>query len=116
MSDVFDEEALLDHVDDDMEFLGETVAMLDEDCPSLLEQIRTAVAARDAENLAKAAHALKGMLGNFCAERAEAAARELEMMGRAGRLADVEAATDLVQREAERLQEALHEFLRSRTQ
>ena len=116
MSDAFDEKALLDYVDDDIEFLEETVAMLDKNCPSLLERIRTAAASRDAENLAKAAHVLKSMLGNFCAAPAESAARELEMMGRDGRLADVQAATDQVQRETGRLQEALHEFLRSKTQ
>ena len=115
MSEVFDENALMDRVDDDTEFLQETITMLDEDCPALLEQIRTAAALRDADHLAKVAHALKGMLANFCAEPAEAAARTLETMGREERLDDVEAATDHAQRETERLQAALHEFLRSRT-
>jgi HPt (histidine-containing phosphotransfer) domain-containing protein len=112
MSEIFDENELMDRVDGDREFLEETIAMLDEDSPALLEQIRTAAVSRDAEKLAKAAHALKGMLANFCAEPAEAAASKLEMMGREGRLVDVAAATDRVERETGRLQEALHEFLR----
>ena len=115
MSNAFDESALLDRVDGDVEFLEETIEMLDEDSPALLEQIRTAAESRDAENLVKAAHALKGMLANFCAEPAEAAARKLESMGREGQLAGVEAASDQVQRDTRRLREALHEFLRSRT-
>ena len=75
MQDAFDENALMDRVDGDVEFLEETISMLDEDSPALLEQIRTAAASRDAENLVQAAHALKGMLANFCAEPAEAACR-----------------------------------------
>ena len=112
MSDVFDETTLMGRVDDDLEFLAETIAMLDEDSPSLLKQIQTAAAARDAAALVTSAHALKGMVANFCAPSAEAAARELEFMGREDRLADVEAAADRVQQETERLREALHEFLR----
>ncbi len=116
MSELFDEQALMDRVDGDLEFLGETIALLDEDCPSLLDEIRATASARDAAALVKPAHALKGMLANFCAEPAETAARELETMGREGRLTDVDAATDQVLRETRRLQEALHEFLRKKTQ
>ena len=115
MSEVFDERSLMERVDDDLEFLEETVEMLDEDSPALLEQIRIAAASRDAENLAKAAHALKGMLSNFCAAPAETAARELERMGRKQQLVNLEVATDQVQRETQRLQEALRAFLRSKT-
>ena len=49
MSEVFAKKDLLDRVDGDTEFLEETVAMLDEDCPALLEKIRTAVASNDAQ-------------------------------------------------------------------
>ena len=92
MLDAFDANALMERVDGDVEFLDETIAMLDEDSP-----------------------ALKGMLANFCAEPAEAAARELEAMGREGRLSDVGSAADRVRSETERLRKDLHEFLRSKT-
>ena len=82
MSDAFDENALMDRVDDDVEFLEETVTMLDEDSPALLEQIRVAAASGDAPALVKPAHALKGMLANFCAEPAESAARDAELRRR----------------------------------
>jgi HPt (histidine-containing phosphotransfer) domain-containing protein len=115
MSDAFDENALMEQVDGDVEFLEETIALLDEDSPALLERIRAAATSRDAAALVQPAHALKGMLGNFCAEPAANAARELEAMGREARLADVEAAADRVARETERLKAALHEFLRTKT-
>ncbi len=112
MPDTFDEKALMDHVDGDVEFLEETVAMLDEDSPGLLEQIQVAAVSGDAAALVKPAHTLKGMLANFCAEPAEAAARELEMMGREERLADVQAAVEKAQQETRRLIEALKRHLR----
>ncbi len=116
MSDVLDEARLMERVDGDVEFLEETVTMLDEDGPELLEQIQAAVSARDAGALVKPAHALKGMVANFCAPLAEAAARELERMGREEHLADLDAAAERAQRETERLREALHEFLRTKTE
>ena len=115
MSSAFDEDALMDRVDGDLEFLAETVAMLNEDSPALLDEICAAAAAGDATALVKPAHALKGMLANFCAEPAVTAARELEMMGREERLVDVAAAAEKAQRETEQLQAALNEFLKART-
>ena len=115
MSDVLDEAQLMDRVDGDVEFLEETVTMLDEDGPELLVQIKAAVSARDAAALVKPAHALKGMVSNFCAPLAESAARELERMGREEQLDDVTRAAERAQRETQRLREALHEFLRSKT-
>ncbi len=111
---VFDETALMDRVDGDVEFLGETIAMLDEDLPGLLEQIRAAVAAGDAAALVKPAHALKGMLANFCAEPAQGAARELESMGREERLAGADAAVVRMEDETGRLMESLNAFMRTK--
>ena len=112
MSKPFDDKALMDQVDGDLEFLQETLAMFDEDSGELLEKIRADAAARDAASLAKSAHLMKGMLANFCAEPAETAARELETMARENRLADGEAAAERLQMETERLAEALHTFAR----
>jgi HPt (histidine-containing phosphotransfer) domain-containing protein len=114
MSDVFDEKGLLERVDDDLEFLEETVAMLDEDSPELLQQIKSAVGDGDAAALVKPAHALKGMLANFCAAPAETAARELETLARQENMADAPTVAERVQHETERLQSALHAFLESR--
>ncbi len=115
MLNAFDEHALMERVDGDVEFLKETVAMLDEDSPALLGEIIAAAGSGDAEALIGPAHALKGMLANFCAEPAETAARRLELMGREGRLDDAQAAADRVRSETERLKEALREFLRMKT-
>lgn len=112
MEQPFDETALMVRVDDDLEFLAETVEMLDEDTPGLLDQIRAAVEAGDAAALVHPAHALKGMVQNFCASPAETAARTLEEMGRSERLDDAAAAVTRVQEETDRLRAALHEMVR----
>lgn len=114
MTQVFDEQALMDRVDGDVEFLQETVTMLDEDSPSLIQAIRAAAVSRDAEALAGSAHALKGMVSNFCAAPAEAAAREVEAMGRTQQLSDVQRAVDTVQQETDRLRSALSLFLEAK--
>jgi HPt (histidine-containing phosphotransfer) domain-containing protein len=115
MSDAFDEKALLEHIEDDIEFLEETVAMLDEDSPALLEEVRSAAAAGDAAALVKPAHALKSMVGNFCAGPAQAAARKVEIMGREGQLADADQAVQELEAEVARLLEELTAFVRTRT-
>jgi HPt (histidine-containing phosphotransfer) domain-containing protein len=112
MSDLFDKEALLDGIDGDIEFLEETLDMLDEDSGALLEQCRSAAEARDAEALVKPAHALKGMVGNFCAGPAQEAARAVEFMGREANLKDAAAAVTALCREVEQLKAALHAFLK----
>ncbi len=116
MPEAFDDHALMERVDGDVEFLEETIAMLDEDSPALLDEIHAAARSGDAAALIRPAHALKGMLANFCAEPAETAARELETMGREGRLTDVDRAVDRARSETERLIKDLHELLRTKTE
>ena len=111
MTDAFDEKALMEEIDNDIEFLTESLGMFDEDTPSLLRQIRSAASSDDAEGLIKPAHTLKGLVGNFCAYPAETAARELETMAREGQLAGVEEAIEKLRSEVGRLGDALHHFV-----
>ena len=87
MSHVFDDRELLERVDNDWEFLGDTVRMLVEDTPGLLADVRRAIDAGDGPGLGRAAHTLKGMISNFCAADAQASALALEQMGKHGNLA-----------------------------
>jgi CheY-like chemotaxis protein/HPt (histidine-containing phosphotransfer) domain-containing protein len=56
------------------------------DAPKRLSALRQALARNDAEGLASAAHALKGPLGLFGADRAAGSARSLQVIGRLGNL------------------------------
>ena len=113
MPEEFDERELLERIDGDMDFLEETVEILEEDYPVLFEAIVRAATAGDAEALVKPAHALKGMLANFCAGPAEAAARDLETKARENRLEDIDSGVKVLARETERLRLALRSFLKA---
>lgn len=78
----FDRVRLLDLVDHDLDLLREIVVLLFEDTPVWLEDLEDASEARDGEALRSTAHALKGALGNFAADRASQLAASLEKMGR----------------------------------
>jgi HPt (histidine-containing phosphotransfer) domain-containing protein len=66
--------------------LKRIVALFEEDRRRLQDQIHQAVTSGDATALEKAAHALKGSIGNFDFEEAYAGASLLEKMGRTGKM------------------------------
>jgi two-component system, sensor histidine kinase and response regulator len=80
----FDEADLLERVDNDLAFLAETAEMLSSDGALLLEQIRAGLHANDPAAVGRSAHALKGMISNFCAPATQALALDLERHGKAG--------------------------------
>ena len=112
----FDEQALLERVEGDIEFLAETVQMLSEDCLPLIQQIQEAAASRDAYALEKSAHTLKGMFANFCAEPAVAIARELETRAREDKLEGIDSSVHVLLSETEELQSELKIFLLAKMQ
>jgi two-component system, sensor histidine kinase and response regulator len=92
----FDYPALLAQVDGDKELLRDIVSLFIEDYPRVLSEIRDAVARTDSRTLERAAHRLRGAIGNFHAKPAVQAALRLEKMGRDGDLVHaVEALTAL---------------------
>ena len=77
-----DKAVLLNAFDQDRDFLTEIVQIFLTDAPPLLKNIKEALRAKDADSLKRAAHSLKGMLGNFQAEEAARTASQLEECGR----------------------------------
>jgi CheY-like chemotaxis protein len=73
-------------VDGDRELLGEIVAAFLIEGPTLLEQIRRALAVSDSAQLRREAHTLKGALRTLGIESAAELAAELEEIGRRGDL------------------------------
>jgi HPt (histidine-containing phosphotransfer) domain-containing protein len=110
----FDHDELMERIDDDLEFLEESIEIFDEDAGSLLDQIREAAASRDAEALVIPAHTFKGLVSNFCADAAHTAARELEARGRENRLDDVDALVGTLNAETTRLRSELQAFLEAK--
>jgi len=115
MSQVFDDQELLERIDDDWDFLSETVQMLSSDGPKLIGQIRAATAAGDAAGVGRAAHSLKGMVANFCSPATQAAALEVETIGKSGDLSGAAGAVDVLAVRVDALIAALHDFVATRT-
>ena len=114
MPRAFDGAELLERVDNDWEFLGDTVQMLAADGPALLEEIRRAADAGDAPAVGKAAHTLKGMISNFCAPQAQAGALAVEQMGKSGDLSSLPAALQSLETQVRSLVADLTDFLATR--
>ena len=86
-----DHAAILAGVDGDRDLLRQMVRVFLTDYPQRAAEIKEAVRRGDAVAVERAAHTLKGALGNFAANSAIAAAHELETMAKRG---DLDAAGD----------------------
>ncbi|MGB9605822.1 MAG: Hpt domain-containing protein [Bryobacteraceae bacterium] len=106
-AEILDREALLERIGDDAGFLLELAQMFCEQRAQLLGEIRSAMEAGDAPALARAAHTLKGCVGNLGAGRAFEAARKLEMLARNQQLEDARCAAPELEREVARFEQAL---------
>ena len=81
-----DHVALLEGFDGNRFLLKKIVRLFLADYPRYVDEIKQSISRRDAHSLARAAHALKGSVGNFAAKEAFAIAQLLENMGRNGQL------------------------------
>ena len=77
-SQFVDEGALLDSVGGDTDFLIELIGLFLAACPTLLSQIRKALAVNDCAGVARAARILKSSLRSFAVERVFRTAEALE--------------------------------------
>src|SRR5687767_2411755 len=106
----------MERLDNDVAFLAETVEMLGSEGRALLAQVGEAAASGDAPGLARSAHALKGMISNFCAPSVHRVAMELEQLGRAGGVSGAPALVDRLRERMESLITELGGFVRAREQ
>jgi CheY-like chemotaxis protein len=110
-NELFDVDTFVSNIGDDPALGKELLSCLRTETPELMDQIHAAFAAQDTEGLARAAHALKGTLGNFFATTSATTARELEMAARQGRLDDANNAIKELQRQLPALIQGLVRFL-----
>jgi two-component system, sensor histidine kinase and response regulator len=107
---VVNQEALLEMVGGDVEFLRQVVRVFLDTSPAHLARIHEAIARRDSGLLQEAAHALKGAVGGLQATPAYEAALHLERLGRAGEMAGAEPALARLDEEIQRLKTVLVEM------
>lgn len=101
---------LLERVDGDRTLLAELLELFRGDYPDQIRAVRKAVTKGDAVALQELSHSLKGVLGNLAAPIASKIASELETMGRVGDLALAEVRVTELEREVNRVIEALGEM------
>ena len=70
------------------DFIGELVDTYLEDSPKLIRELQSALQAGDAEAFRRAAHSLKSNAATFGAARLAQQAKDLEMIGKEGRLGE----------------------------
>jgi HPt (histidine-containing phosphotransfer) domain-containing protein len=104
---VLDRDAALERVGGDRELLSEIAKLFLEDYPSNISSIRTAIEQKNAKELERSAHMLKGAVANFAAPGAVEAAFQLEKIGRGGQLDEAWSAFDVLLEEFQRLHPAL---------
>lgn len=79
----FDAVALCDAYDNDLEMIQELVVLVVRDLPKYRQTLEAAAQAGDLIGLSRAAHAIKGAVGNVYAGPLCQTAHELEVAGRA---------------------------------
>jgi CheY-like chemotaxis protein len=105
--DIINWDAALNQMEGDVDLLKEIAEMFLEESPELLDRMRQATAQGDSNALERAAHTIKGSVGNFAAKSAFEAAQRLERIGRDGDLSEAAEAYQVLEREIERLKPAL---------
>ena len=115
-ADVMNRESLLGLFDQDEALLSELALLFLEDSPRLMQDIRAGVAAFDAEKVERAAHTLKGSVGNFGAKRGFELARRMEAMGRSHDLAGAPQALIALEEEISRISTELAAVVRREPQ
>ncbi len=111
MSQPFNQDELLEEIDNDMEFLEELIELLESDAPALINKIREGVDSSHAETVWQNAHALKSMVGNFAAQNAHAMSFQIEQAGREEQLDGVADTLESLEKEIASLLSALNQLL-----
>jgi HPt (histidine-containing phosphotransfer) domain-containing protein len=111
VSGVLDRTELLARVDGDRVLLAELVRLFVEERPVLLEVMETALRNGAANELANAAHTLRGACANLSAPLAQQAATELEQLARRGELALATDALLRLNQQIERLEAELRALM-----
>jgi HPt (histidine-containing phosphotransfer) domain-containing protein len=103
VGEALDVTALLARVDGDAQLLSELALIFVQECPRMTEDIRRALEDQDPGALERAAHTLKGSVGNFAATGSFKAALNLERIGRSGTLDSAPSAFEHLENELTRL-------------
>ena len=113
---VLDRNALINRVEGDMELLSDIIELFKQDSVRQVAAIRDAIGKKQADDVRRAAHTLKGTCGNLGAPEAAATVLELERLAATGDLSraqDILRALEVqIERAAKLLDDLKQECLR----
>ncbi|HUG89719.1 MAG TPA: response regulator [Planctomycetaceae bacterium] len=101
----------LKRLDGDRNLLTDMAGFFNEDAPELLRKIELSLERGDAQCVQRSAHSLKGLAANFNADRAVAAAFDLEQLGESGDLSHAVVMYRRLRREVQRVIGALEQLV-----
>jgi signal transduction histidine kinase/DNA-binding response OmpR family regulator len=105
---------MLERIDGNLGLLQSIISIFQEDHPAQLRRIKEAVAAGDATTLTSVAHTLKGSLLALAADRAAAAALELEKLGRQSHFEGARELVSTLESEVEMVSAEFEKILKER--
>lgn len=105
---------MLSRLDGDVGLAVQLAEIFNDEYSRMLDELRTAVEAGAADEVRRAAHALKGSVANFIDGGPTATAFELETMGRNGQLEGSPALLDRLEEEVIALAAHLRDFQSAR--
>ncbi|MGB6220769.1 response regulator [Haloferula sp.] len=97
----------------DVALMHELIGFFEEDSESMLAEIDRTAESGNIDDLHRAAHALKGMVGNYWADRSFEKATELDTKARSGDIVGARAVIPTLRREIALLRQALQRFDRA---
>ena len=109
-------ERMLSRLDGDVELAVQLAEIFNDEYSRMLDRVRAAVEAGAADEVRRAAHALKGSVANFIDGGPTATAFELETMGRNGRLEKSSILFNRLEQEVIALTACLRDFQSDRGQ
>ena len=107
---VLDVEGTLARLGGDHDLFAELAGLLLDDLPALFNDLRRAVASKDASNVRMTAHALKGLVAGCGGVRVEQIAQALENAGQSGDLSRADSLVESLDTELELLTGALRSY------
>ncbi|MEN6370454.1 MAG: response regulator [Armatimonadota bacterium] len=109
---IVDVEALMERVGGDKDLLSEITDLFLEDYPKLMSELKNAIDSADNKSVERAAHTIKGSIGNFTTGETYEAALAVEQIGRSNNITGVDEAYRHLDDSLERLKSALSPFVR----
>lgn len=107
---VWSPDAMIARLGGDEELARQLVSLFLDECPRMLEQVRSSVADGTPDLIRRAAHAFKGSVSNFIPDGPTATAFALETIGREERVVDAPATLARLEREVDMLLVQLRAF------